>query len=109
MRIGQLLHCHQMPERSFFCKGYQLPVCARCLGVIIGHIIAIILILFIDIPLLIGIGFCVIMFVDWLLQYLNIMESTNIRRLITGIFGGMGVIIVSIWLLKYIYVSLTSI
>ncbi|MBS5794738.1 MAG: DUF2085 domain-containing protein [Clostridiales bacterium] len=26
---------HQIPERSFFIKGYQMPICARCVGVII--------------------------------------------------------------------------
>lgn len=24
--------CHQIPERSFFIGGHQLPVCARCTG-----------------------------------------------------------------------------
>jgi len=24
--------CHQIPERSFFWDGHQLPVCARCTG-----------------------------------------------------------------------------
>lgn len=28
--------CHQMPERSFHLAGFQLPVCARCLGIYAG-------------------------------------------------------------------------
>jgi uncharacterized membrane protein len=29
--VGSVV-CHQMPERSFFIDGRQLPVCARCTG-----------------------------------------------------------------------------
>ena len=28
--------CHQIPERSFHLAGFQLPVCARCLGIYFG-------------------------------------------------------------------------
>jgi uncharacterized membrane protein len=28
--------CHQIPERSFHVAGFQLPVCARCLGLYAG-------------------------------------------------------------------------
>jgi len=109
MRIGQLLSCHQMPERSFFWRGYQFPVCARCLGVIIGHLLAIIIVLFIRVPIVLGIVFCMIMFTDWFLQYIKVLESTNYRRLITGILGGMGVIVVSIKLLTELYAWFVSI
>lgn len=85
--------CHQVSERSFHIKNYQFPLCARCTGVIIGEFL---IILF----LIIGIKPCtifsivclLIMFVDWFIQYINILESTNIRRLITGILGGLGII-----------------
>ena len=33
--VGSLI-CHQLPERSFHLDGYQLPVCARCLGIYAG-------------------------------------------------------------------------
>ena len=33
--IGSFV-CHQIPERSFHLVGFQLPVCARCLGIYLG-------------------------------------------------------------------------
>lgn len=41
-----------------------------------------------------------IMFLDWVLQYIGILESTNLRRLITGIMGGYGIMTAQILLLK---------
>jgi len=32
--------CHQLPDRSFFAWGRQLPVCARCAGIYAGAAIA---------------------------------------------------------------------
>ena len=33
--VGSLI-CHQLPDRSFHFGGFQLPVCARCLGIYAG-------------------------------------------------------------------------
>jgi uncharacterized membrane protein len=33
--IGSLV-CHQLPQRSFYFWGAQLPVCARCTGIYVG-------------------------------------------------------------------------
>ena len=41
MRAGAATGCHQLPERSFFFRQYQFPVCARCCGVLIGESMAI--------------------------------------------------------------------
>ena len=41
MKMGAKLGCHQMPERSFFYKGYQFPVCARCTGLMAGYLLGI--------------------------------------------------------------------
>lgn len=91
MEAGKNSGCHQLPERSFFYKGWQLPVCARCVGVIIGYITAAVLAFFIK-PHIVTIAVCcLVMLCDWLLQFLKIKESTNPRRLITGIIGGYGV------------------
>ncbi|MBO4807541.1 MAG: DUF2085 domain-containing protein [Lachnospiraceae bacterium] len=91
MHIGQLTGCHQLPERSFSIKGYQFPVCARCCGVMVGQVFSVV-------TLLLRISVCVplsmilmgIMFSDWFLQYIEVKESTNPRRFITGILGGFG-------------------
>lgn len=33
--VGAVI-CHQLPERSFFWAGHQLPVCARCTGLYVS-------------------------------------------------------------------------
>lgn len=90
MDVGAKLGCHQMPERSFFYKGYQFPVCARCTGVIISFVIATIVFTKKRLPVGVCIAFSGVMLGDWMLQYLEIKESTNRRRLITGFIGGFG-------------------
>lgn len=89
--IGDHSGCHQMPERCFTVKGYTFPLCARCTGALIGQAASLVLLIFGVLlspacgTLLLG-----IMGVDWLVQRLGILESTNVRRLITGILGGFG-------------------
>lgn len=83
--------CHQLPERSFFYKGKQFPICARCTGVTAGQFLAVIsAIIRIRVPLNTSLLLLSIMGVDWGIQELNIKESTNSRRFITGICGGFG-------------------
>ena len=33
--VGSVI-CHQLPDRSFFIDGWQMPVCARCTGLYLG-------------------------------------------------------------------------
>lgn len=93
MQWGHYYGCHQMPERSFFLFGYQFPLCARCTGMLVGEIIAYVLLLFKKIfsPIvsLICLG---IMGIDWFIQFIEILSSTNLRRFITGILGGIGTV-----------------
>lgn len=90
MELGERLGCHQMPDRSFFIKGWQFPVCARCTGVIIGQAAGTAVCLRKKIPLYISAICCEITLLDWSLQQAGIKQSTNLRRLVTGILGGFG-------------------
>lgn len=82
--------CHRLPERSFFYKGKQFPVCARCTGVYVG-MISIIIFLFID-PLSwwISIFLLIPTIVDGGTQAYCNRESNNTLRFITGLLFGIG-------------------
>ena len=98
--------CHQLPERSFFIGKYQMPICARCLGVIIGYITSVILLIFnFRINIYISLLFIFITLLDWSLQFFNILISNNFRRLITGILGGIGIISI----IYFIIIQITEI
>lgn len=93
--IGNRSGCHQLPERSFFWKGKQFPVCARCTGIVIGELIAVVVLFCKRIPsILFSASLIVIMGIDWAIQKFQIRKSTNIRRLLTGICGGIGVVVI---------------
>lgn len=101
------LTCHQRYDRSFFYKEYQFPLCARCTGMLLGYIGYIILLPIVGVAKVkINIIFLTIMFLDWFIQFLQIKESNNIRRLITGIFGGYGAIGVFINMVGYLLIKI---
>ncbi|WP_243441764.1 DUF2085 domain-containing protein [Oscillibacter ruminantium] len=100
MRIGKLSGCHQRADRSFFWRGNQFPVCARCTGVFFGQFCACFLFQFCRAPFWIMIAFCSLMFLDWFLQYKEIRESTNLRRFITGSLCGYAFGSTVLWALK---------
>lgn len=108
MRIGKRLGCHQRADRSFFIKGYQFPVCARCTGVIISSLLAVFA--FFISPISIGISFLLslIMFLDWFMQYIKIKESNNIRRLVTGLLGGYGFMTLQMYVYRFIGMQICS-
>ena len=90
MRIGRKCPgCHQMPERCFFFGDYQFPLCARCTGIVIGHIFGIAASCFHMTSFWSLVGSLPLM-VDGMVQKYTSYESTNIRRLVTGILYGFG-------------------
>ena len=88
--IGNRSGCHQRPERSFFWKGRQFPVCARCTGVAVGQLLAVVTGIFTAVPLFLSLLCLGLMGLDWGIQEAKIKESNNYRRLFTGILGGFG-------------------
>ena len=101
MLLGNALGCHQKHSRSFFIRGYQFPVCARCTGIYIGNIIAIICLIFSHLYISIYVLFMMIisMVLDGMVQIIKpSYESNNVRRLFTGLLFGIAMI----YLIKYL-------
>lgn len=85
--------CHRRPDRSFFWKGKQFPVCARCTGLYAGYVLGVVLALgmwpwvsYAAILLLIP------LLLDSLTQYWQWRTSTNLLRFSTGLLGGTGIV-----------------
>lgn len=80
--------CHCRSDRSFFYHGKQFPLCARCTGELLGILISIPLSLFITLPIPVLLLLLLPLVIDGFTQMLTAYESTNIRRLLTGIAFG---------------------
>ncbi|MDR7077036.1 putative membrane protein [Neobacillus niacini] len=98
-RITDIVPCHRMKSRSLTIKGYTLPLCARCTGILAGYLFfPFFLILDLNFPLWLGIVLNLPMVIDGWTQKRKYRMSNNLLRLSTGIFSGLGqsIIIVSI-------------
>ncbi len=83
--------CHRLPERSFFFKGKQFPVCARCTGIHLGYL-SFPIFLFSIFSLSLWVSFLILIptVIDGLTQAFFNRESTNWLRFITGFMAGIG-------------------
>jgi len=54
-----------------------------------------------NIPTPISLGFLGLMFIDWFIQYINLLPSSNPRRLITGLLAGAG--LCNLYILAFTY------
>jgi uncharacterized membrane protein len=99
--------CHQLPERSLFAGGFQLPVCARDTGIYLGFAAALIVLALIargrrpgELPrwpvlLIIG-AFVAAMAYDGFTSYAGLRSTTNDLRLITGLMTGWGLATITV-------------
>ena len=79
--------CNQKSNRAPKCCWCVFLLCYRCTWIVIGWLIATLTISFYTIPksYILLLLFTLPCAVDWLLQKLNLFESTNPRRFITGL------------------------
>lgn len=99
--------CHQMPERSFFIGDYQFPLCARCTGIMIGHVLGVITAFFCRVPIKVVFGILPLA-VDGSVQKYTDYESNNRRRLMTGILYGFSFMSACIYGARRIYKKVVS-
>jgi uncharacterized membrane protein len=103
--VESLLHwlgfglCHQLPARSFFGGGVQVPVCARDTGIYVGFVLSLLVIAALDrgrhrseLPrigvLVLGGAMVAAMAWDGLTSYAGLRTTTNDLRLATGLLAG---------------------
>lgn len=90
--------CHSIPNRCFSFRNHRLPICSRCLGILIGGIIFITLSFFLDYVLIKNLSFISLLLVspavlDYISQETKTRISNNKLRFVTGFLLGAGIII----------------
>lgn len=80
--------CHQIPNRSFFIGSYQFPLCARCTGILIGNLGALLFFHFFTLTNPVLIALLLPLMIDGALQQWAQIPSTNLRRLLSGLLYG---------------------
>lgn len=84
-------YCHRLPERSFFFKGKQLPLCSRCTGINLGYFFMPLFALgLIKIPLLWTFLMIIPTYLDGTIQAFTTYQSNNKLRFVTGLISGIG-------------------
>ncbi len=86
-QFGHAPLCNLKPERAFHAGSFVFPLCARCTGLVVGGIGCSISQAFgvcIILPVIVSIILVLLLPIDWIVQRLGILESTNTRRFVTG-------------------------
>jgi uncharacterized membrane protein len=73
-----------------------MPICARCMGVGLGQVVALSLMMLSPLPHVVLALLLLPMAVDWSLQQYAGITSNNCRRLITGLLGGYAVMCIQL-------------
>jgi uncharacterized membrane protein len=111
MFLGSAL-CHQLPERSYFLDGVQMPLCARCIGIHFGFVLSAIYLstgprrfssVLPRVWQLAVLGAIMSIFlIDSILSYSGLSTSDNLRRTLSGLALGVPLPFLLVPLLNYI-------
>lgn len=80
--------CHCRDDRSFHYHGKRFPLCARCTGELVGILLGFLTCFFFIPPWWANAVLMLPLIVDGSVQRLSRYESTNPRRVITGLLFG---------------------
>lgn len=94
--------CHCLDSRSFHYRGTKFPICARCTGELVGIIVGVILWFIVRLPLYLYVILLVPMIVDGCIQMFSSYESSNLKRFLTGLLFGYGII--SLFIISNLFV-----
>jgi uncharacterized membrane protein len=89
--IGRAPLCNLRPERAFAYRGFVFPLCARCSGLVAGGLMCAAISaagLTIISTLWVAAASGLPLVLDWTLQTLGLLESTNARRFGSGLLFG---------------------
>lgn len=90
--------CHGRADRSFFFRGKQFPICARCTGELVGILCGIPIAIYMGCACLpLSIVMMAPMIIDGFVQLWTSYESNNRRRFITGFLFGIAFIFLLIY------------
>jgi uncharacterized membrane protein len=94
-------HCHQRQDRSFVVEGRQVPLCARCTGLLVGSF---------AVPLyLSGVRWPIAIFliaafgIDSVSQWLGLRSSNNVLRFLTGAGFSVAVLGILVGVAKWLW------
>lgn len=82
-RITLHWHCHQRQDRSFFIRGRQMPLCARCTGLLVGSFAVPLFVL--SLRWQVAVALFAAFVVDSVSQFVGLRSSNNVLRLVTGL------------------------
>ncbi len=106
--FGKAPLCNLTASRGFFIKGFCFPLCCRCTSIILSMLIFYFLLVKININIdnffILYLIFSFILMIptiiDYMYQYFTRKESTNKRRVFTGMIAGIGISII-LYIIKY--------